>query len=182
VRSITVVHFWNNFIIINGCFKILLSGVEEQLFGHYIVNKGVLSYYAQLIPVLLISALYISFLMAKKERAFLLDNMYKFHLIFLIICIVAYIFDLYLYWNDKENFCKLQLAGRLSDCEKRNRFFVYQALFFYFVWAPVWFGCAGAHKRLADVLRAKERRVIKDDFNIDRRTKSKRKLFGSTIA
>ena len=55
----------------------------------------------------MIAAMYLYFVAAKKERPFILETLYKFHIIFMILVGLAYFLDAWLFLADKVAFCKL---------------------------------------------------------------------------
>ena len=153
IPRIYTVHIWNNLLIFDAISKFLLLGIETQIFGHNWTNKGVISTYAQTLPVIMIAAMYFYFLAARKERPFILETLYKFHVIFMIIVGMAYFADAWLFYYDKTTFCKLQSEYKRDKCDERNKYFLWQAGLFFFFWLPIWWGAASAHKRLSKELK-----------------------------
>ena len=149
------------------------------MFGHNWTNKGVISTYAQTLPVIMIAAMYFYFLQANRERPFILETLYKFHVIFIILVSLAYLIDTKLYLMNKTTFCKLQSEYSRNKCDSMNKYFLWQVGLFFVFWLPIWWGAAAAHKRLAEELKESQRFQFrsKDDFNVDTRTQSKRQLF-----
>ena len=125
----------------------------------------------------MIAAMYFYFLQANRERPFILETLYKFHVIFMILVSLAYLVDAELYLMNKTTFCKLQSEYKRDKCDSMNKYFLWQVGLFFIFWLPLWWGAAAAHKRLSEELKENQRGFkAKDDFNVDPRTQSKRQL------
>ena len=120
-----------------------------QTFGHYNVRRGLLTMPSIIFPQIPMTILYGMSLWSGFDYAFLLASMYKGSMCHMVVALLCWIIDCFLYLFAEDDYCQLQLEHYNSDCDERNQYIHLQTALFAFAFLPMWYAAAGATKRYA---------------------------------